>query len=261
MTEPDYEQIDVLISRLIKTVDDSFKNEPQGNKETFFWGLYFSLLELSQESIRLISEKRYELVAIACRNSVELYMDVYNCLKYDDYIDRLLLTSFSKQIKLSEFIFKEKKEFDEKTLNRERDNIAYAKKQKALLKKRGVTNIYGIAEKYKLSNLTQFPLMFWMIDMLNQEVHADLRLMMERYSIEDKIPRDFNKGYISPYRNSKTEITVNNYLNLFLAGICESTSVILKEKKLLYSNSIEVIINQLKDILSQAETEGSGNNA
>lgn len=246
MNISDIPKMEGLVSRLIKTVDKSFQYEPQDINQLFFWGQYFSLLELGKESLTLLVEERYQIVPIACRNITELYLDIYNSLNHQGYIDRLMLTSLKKQKKMSEFVLKNFQSY-EKIREKERNNAKYANEKIEELESKGVKVIYGLTEKYEISDLTQFPAMYWMIDKMNQEVHSDLRLMMDRYGDDQRIPRDLNKGYISPYRNNLSESSVLNYVGIIVAGLHQSTKVILSEKKLTYSNSIKSINEQLLD--------------
>lgn len=251
MLKEDLIQIEAVLSRIINEVELSVRDYEVTIKEARLLGLYFSVLEISEDLLFLFKNEKYHLVPFGGRSLLELTLDIENACKIDDYLDRLFLTTLKKADGFSKFVMDNQKELDPKLVEQKKEALQYSSKEQEKLKKQGVTKqIFGIKEKYKLSTVSEYPLMYWQLDRLSMEVHTDFRLILERYDT-GKVKSIFeNKGFVKTRRTAISNEDKILHLQTILIALMHSTDSIINKFKFKYHNSLnsklELIHDQIK---------------
>jgi|GEM_PF-2770468 len=247
--EVDVRQFYEEVKNLINVVDESFEERYFNDRDTRILSFYFSLLEEVEEALFLILNERYVALPLLARSVGELTLDVINIINIDDYHDRLLYSSLNREINIVEFRYKylkgsEEIDFPEGFWDTQSENSRYAKKEKQKLEEKGINKgVGGIRNKFRISKISNHKTFYNILDRLNQEIHTDMRLALERF---DAGEYKFKSGVkLSVERNVNF---VDPYLSLLGLSMCLSTEEIISQFDPKYSNTIEVYLDKFEGI-------------
>lgn len=238
-----------IMEKLYSSLEDSLSDLEVNRREGYFMAVYLSILEYSDELFYLLKNNRTAVLPIICRSIIEKAIDIELLAEDSTYMDRLEMNTLKNADRISEYMLHHKEDFDEKTVNRTIRNRRLIKERLSGLKEKGgVKPINGLLHKFKLSTISDEPVVYWGIDKMSQEIHTDLRELLHKYQNLNKQSKESNKGYLKAKRNGLKEREKLKYLVVTMERVLSSTRCVISKFELKYKRTIEVHLEEINEI-------------